>query len=154
MLVGVDEAKGEVAHGPQLLGGGRAVLFTLRTGAAAWDDSAIVIQELATGKRQVVANGGTDAHVLPTGHLVYSRDATLFAMPFDLTRLIATGAPEPVQNGIQQSNAGGQSGAAQVAWSEHGTFVFVPGTSTSTVRALVWIDRQGKEEIPSAPHRP
>ncbi len=60
----------------------------------------------------------------------------------------------PVQPGIQQSAAGGQSGAAQVAWSEHGTFVFVPGSSTSMVRALVWIDRQGQEEFPSAPHRP
>jgi len=132
VLLSVDEAKGEVAHGPQLLADGRAVLFTLRTGPVAWDTSAIVIQDLATGKRQVVVNSGTDARVLPTGHLVYSREATLFAMPFDARRLIATGGAVPIQEGIQQSSAGGQSGAAQMAWSEGGTFVFVPGSSSTT----------------------
>ncbi len=154
LLVSVDEAKGELAHGPQLLAGGRAVLFTLRTGAAAWHDSAIVIQELATGMRHVLVNGGTDGRVLPTGHLVYSREGTLFAMPFDATRLVVTGGAVPVQEGIQQSAGGGQSGAAQVAWSDQGAFVFVPGSAGSTVRALVWIDRKGREEFASAPQRP
>ena len=156
VLVSVDEAKEELAHGPQLLAGGRAVLFTLMTGVTAWDASAIVLQELATGKRQVLVNGGTDARVLPSGHLVYSREATLFALPFDAARLAVTGSPVPVQEGIQQTArvGGGQSGAAQVAWSDQGTFVFVPGSTTSTVRSLVWIDRQGQEEPASAPERP
>ena len=60
----------------------------------------------------------------------------------------------PVQEGIQQSAGGGQSGAAQVAWSDQGAFVFVPGSAGSTVRALVWIDRKGREEFASAPQRP
>jgi eukaryotic-like serine/threonine-protein kinase len=151
LVVGVDEAKGELAHGPQLLNDGRSVLFTLRTGPTAWDVSAVVIQDLATGKRQVLVNGGTDARVLPTGHLVYSREATLFAMTFDAERLVVTGSAVPVQDGIQQSSAGGQSGAAQMAWSAQGIFAFVPGTSTSVARALVWVDRNGKPEFPSAP---
>ncbi len=154
LLVTVDEKKGEWAHGPQLVAGGRAVLFTLRTGApgAAWDDSAIVVHELATGQRTVLVNGGTDARVLPTGHLVYSREATLFAVLFDEARLVVAGGAVPVQQGIQQA-ALGSSGAAQRAWSDAGAFVFVPGSTTAFDRALVWINRQGQEQGANLPNR-
>ena len=37
------------------------------------------------------AEGQHDARVLPTGHLVYTRGATIFAVPFDETRLTVTG---------------------------------------------------------------
>ncbi len=151
-LVTVDEKKGELAHGPQLVAGGRAVLFTLRTGSQAWDDSAIVIHELATGQRTVLVNGGTDARVLPTGHLVYSREATLFAMPFDEARLVVTGGPVPVQQGIRQAD-GGPTGSVHMAWSASGSIVFIPGGANSGDRALVWINRQGQEERATAPNR-
>ncbi len=103
LLVSVDPKKGEWAHGPQLVSGGRAVLFTLRTGTGAWDDASIVVQDLSSGRRAVLVNGGTDAHLLPTGHLVYAREATIFAMPFDDARLAVTGGPVPVQPGVRQS---------------------------------------------------
>jgi dipeptidyl aminopeptidase/acylaminoacyl peptidase len=128
------------------------VLFTMRTGEGAWDDAAIVVQDLKTGRRTVLVNGGTDGQVLPTGHLVYSRDGTLFAVPFDEARLAVTGGPVPVQQGIGAATGG--PGATQAAWSVSGSLVFVPGgLSSSGDRALVWIDRQGKEERAAAPIR-
>ena len=151
-LVTVDEKKGEFAHGPQLLAGGRAVLFTLRSGAGAWDESAIVIHELATDRRTVLVNAGTDGHVLPTGHLVYSRGTTLFAMPFDEATLAVTGGAVPVQEEIRQ--AGGRAtGASQMAWSASGTFVFITESASSGERALVWMNRLGQEERATAPAR-
>lgn len=124
LLAGVDV--GEQAHGPQLLPGGRAVLFTIRARGRAWDDSTIVAQDLSTGQRSVLVNGGTDGRVLPTGHLAYWRHGTMFVQPFDETRLAVTGSPVPVQQRIQ--GAGGAStGAAQVAWSDSGSLAFVPG---------------------------
>lgn len=153
-LVMVDEKKGEVAHGPQLVAGGRAVLFTLRTGAVTWDDSAIVVHELATGRRTLLVSGGTDGRVLPTGHLVYFREATLFAMPFDEARLSVAGGAVPVQQGVQQAGANsGSSGAAQMAWSNEGALAFIPGSEFQTERAFVWFNRQGKEERAGMPDR-
>ncbi len=114
------------------------------------DDSAIVVHELATGQRTVLVNGGTDARVLPTGHLVYSRAATLFAVLFDEARLVVAGGAVPVQQGIQPASSAA-SGAAQRAWSDAGAFVFVPGSTTSIDRALVWINRQGKEQARTCP---
>ena len=67
---------GEQAHGPQLLPGGEAVLFTLATGTALerWDKATIVTQVLRTGERKTLVNGGSDARYLPTGHLVYAHE--------------------------------------------------------------------------------
>ena len=112
----------------------------------------MVVHELATGRRTVLVNGGTDARVLPTGHLAYYREATLFAMPFDEERLMVTGGPVPVQQGIQQALAN-LSGAAQAAWSDAGAMAFVPGGATAFDRELVWLNREGRQEPTTAPQR-
>ena len=152
LLVGVDESKTELAHGPQLIAGGRAVLFSIRTGAQPWDDAVVVVHELATGRRTALVNGGTDARVLPTGHLAYVREATLFAMPFDEERLMVSGGPVPVQPGIQEAFVNA-SGATQAAWSDSGAMAFVPGGAAAFERALVWLTREGQQEPTTAPQR-
>src|SRR5262249_39708542 len=78
---------GGVAHGPQLLPGGRAVLFTIAQENGGWDDARIVVQSLETGHRDVLITGGTDARYLETGHLLYVSGGTLLAAPFDLRSL-------------------------------------------------------------------
>ncbi|MBI3264101.1 MAG: protein kinase, partial [Acidobacteria bacterium] len=64
----------ELAHGPQMLPGGQAVLFTLATGTGAdrWDKAHVVVQSLRSGERKTLIEGGSDARYLPTGHLVYA----------------------------------------------------------------------------------
>ena len=52
---------------------------------------------------RLALDGGTDGQLLPTGHLVYVRQATVFAMPFDESRLTATGGAVPVQQGVRQA---------------------------------------------------
>src|SRR5262249_58852814 len=77
--------EGELAHGPQILPGGRALLFTVARGAATdrWDKAQIVVQSLtAGGERKILIEGGSDARYLPTGHLVYAIGGSLFAVPF------------------------------------------------------------------------
>ena len=44
------------------------------------------------GRRKVVQRGGYHGRYLPSGHLVYIHDGTLFAAPFDLDRLEVTGS--------------------------------------------------------------
>ena len=85
----------ETASGPQTLDGGRALLFTLATGAGAerWDTAQIVVQVLSSGERKVVLRGGSDARYLPTGHLVYALGGTLLAVPFDVKKLEVRGGP-------------------------------------------------------------
>jgi serine/threonine-protein kinase len=76
----------------------------------------------------------------------------MFAMPFDEERLVVTGGPVPVQQGIQQA-AVNSTGAAQAAWSDSGSMAFVPGGITALERELVWVNRAGQQEPTTAPKR-
>jgi serine/threonine-protein kinase len=142
-LVTVNEKAGEQARSPQLVARGRSVLFTLRPGKAAWDDSSIVVQDLASGERKVLVTGGTDARVLSTGHLVYRNSTTLFAAPFDEARLTVTGDSVAVLDEIAAQLG---SGATHVAWSPSGTLVMALGLQSRFRTAPVWVTRQGHQE--------
>ena len=148
-------AADELVQSPQLVNGGKAVLFTLRKGDGDWQDASVVVQDLATGKRTVLVDRGTDARVLGAGYLIYERESTLFAMAFDERRLAVTGSPVPVQTGVQEA-LGNFSGAAQAAISNSGSLVFVPTSGIgATSRALMWLDRKGTTErlkLPPALH--
>jgi eukaryotic-like serine/threonine-protein kinase len=150
-LVLVDQEAGEIAQSPQLVADGRAVLFTLRTGTQAWDDASIVVQDLASNQRTVLIKGGTDGRLLPTGHLIYARQLTLFAVAVDQASWSVVGSPSPVQQAVEFATAG-FSGAAQAAWSANGTLVFVP-TGVLGNRSLAWLDRSGRVEPAAAPPR-
>jgi serine/threonine-protein kinase len=136
--------RNESMHGPQLLPDGHSVLFTLRTVGNEWNTAAIVVEDLASHKRQVLVEGGTDAKYLPTGHIVYGRDSALYAISFDPQRLQAKGMPTRIASGILEAGPG-NTGAVQFAVSENGSFVYLPGTVGS--RLLYWRGRESGESI-------
>ncbi|HYT67992.1 MAG TPA: protein kinase [Vicinamibacterales bacterium] len=149
-LVKVDA--GQIASGPQILPGGRAILFTLTREDL--DPAQIVVQSLDTGTRHVVLERGTDAQYLPTGHLVYALGNTLLAVPFDVASVAVTAGPVPLVEDVART-ADGILG--QFAVSSEGTLVYVPRDAAArgpvTQRTLVWVDRQGRETPISAPPR-
>jgi serine/threonine-protein kinase len=153
LVVKVDS--GESAHGPQMLPGGRAILFTLRaSGAQTWDESRIVVQSLTTGERKEVIKPGSDARYLPTGHLVYALESTVLAVPFDVDTLNVSGGPVPVLEMV--ARAGGiATGAAHFSVSARGTLVYIEdsGAVAATNRTLTWVDRNGRETAIRAPAR-
>ena len=114
------------------------------------DDAQIVVHSLETGERKVLIEGGRDARYLATGHLVYVFDGTLVAVPFDARRIEVTGGPVPMVEGILSAST--STGAAKFSVSDTGTLVYVAGSSLE-VRTLVWVDRQGKEEVLTAEPR-
>jgi len=145
--------EGESAHGPQMLPGNRAILFTLKPrGAESWDDSQIVVQALDSRSHKVLINGGTDARYVSTEHLVYALAGTLLAVPFDPDALELTGLAAPLVDGVARSPSTG-SGAAHFSVSARGMLVYIPDTIRPLQRTLVWVDRQGREEPIPAPAR-
>ena len=138
--------EGELAHGPQILPGGRALLFTLARGSAPdrWDKAQIVVQPLiGGGERKILIEGGSDARYLPTGHLVYAIGGSLFAVPFDVKRLEIVGSPTQVLEGVRRSLSG-TTGSAQFSVSDTGSLLYVPGPSIlSAANDLGVIDRTG-----------
>src|SRR5207249_2313708 len=84
--------------------------------------------------------GGSHAHYVSSGHLVYAAAGTLRAVAFDLSRLAVIGTPVPVVPDVVVKG----SGAVVAAVSGDGTIVYVPGVFSTRRRALVWVDRQGR----------
>ena len=136
-LVAPDPAKGESRMSwPEILPGEKAVLFTVRFDRP--DATRIVVQSLETGERTDLVHG-IDPHYVSTGHIVFAQGSSLLAVPFDVDRLRATGAPVPVVEGVQVSRFG-----AQFAVSSDGTLVYKPGRAMQADEGeLVWVDRQG-----------
>src|SRR5205814_5926694 len=84
----------------------------------------------------------------PTGHLVYSQNGTLMAVPFDLQRLELTGTPVPVVEDVAQRVSAGFS------FSGLGSLVYIPQAGGSGGQTLVWVDRKGTaQSLPVPPHR-
>ena len=135
----VTVAPDEWAHGPQMLPGGRTVLFTLAKGSGddRWENAQVVAQSLADGTRRVLIEGA-DARYLPSGHLVYAAAGTVFVVSFDAASLTVTGTPVPAIVGVRRAT-GLPTGTSQFAVSTTGTLVYVPGPASvsATTRGLL-----------------
>jgi len=155
-LTNLDQQAGEVTERwPQFLPGGKAVMFTSATHGGNYEDADIVVYSMSSGLRKVVQHGGYFGRYLPTGHVVYMHDGTLFAAPFDLKRVEVTGSPIPLLDGITSSPG---DASAQFSFAENGTLVFVPGRSGFQLVSVYWLDRQGKftplREVPANYYTP
>ena len=138
---------------PQVLPGGKAVLYTSGGATGTFNDARLIVQPLPTGMPKVVQRGAFHGRYLASGqvspggsvtdggHLVYIRDGTLFAAPFDLTRMEVTGLPVPALEGVA-SNA--LTGGAQFSASDTGMFVYLPGAMVGGGTPFGWMNADGK----------
>lgn len=152
MLTRPDRERGEADHlWPEMLPGGRAVLFTILPTTGGLDAAQIALLDLSTGMRKILVRGGTHARYVDSGHLVYSAGSALRAVGFDLDRLETRGSPVPVLPHLVTTPAG----AADFAVAVDGTLVYVdaPAGVGGAVRTLAWVDRMGREQPLAAPPR-
>ncbi len=107
MLTKPDRERGEGDHfWPEFLPGGEAVLFTITSADGSIENAQIAVLDLRTGTSKVLIRGGSHAHYVPTGHLVYGVAGTLRAVAFDLGRLEVVGTPVPVLEGVVTTGSG------------------------------------------------
>ena len=143
----LDRSKGEVSHRwPQVLPGGRAVLFTVWTGPG-WDERHLHLQMLETGERRVLAQGASTGRYVPSGHLFYSRAEAVMAVPFDLARLHVNGPPVTLADRVLDDDG------ATYGVSDSGMLAYVPASPRRFERRLVWVDAKGNVEPLSSPPR-
>jgi serine/threonine-protein kinase len=132
--------KAETSHAwPQVLPGGEAVLMTVH--GTAFDDVEVAVVSLKSGERRTLHRGGYCGRYLPSGHLVYLQQDTLWAAPFDLSRLELTGDPQPVLEDVNGNFFAG----GDFAFSQSGTFVYVNSKrELSFRRSIWWLDGAGQ----------
>jgi serine/threonine-protein kinase len=150
----VEVQQGEIIYGPQALPGGEWVLFTLTStsGSARWDEAQIVAESLKTGERRTIVRGGSDARYVPTGHLVYALGNVLYAVAFDVDSLEKKSERSRIIEGIRRPSAlAVDPGTANYGFSDGGTLAYIPGGVASSMRELVWVNRNGNEEPLNAP---
>ncbi len=137
-----DPASQEVTHRwPQILPGGEAVLYTAGSVVGHYEDASLVVHLLEGDTRKVLHRGGYHGRYLPSGHLVFIHEGTLFAAPFDLDRLELTGQPVPALAGV---TANPDIAGAQFAFSLDGTLVYQRGQARGLGTPIQWMDREGK----------
>ena len=149
----LDTGNGERSHRwPEILPGGKAIVFNI---AQPKDigylfGSKIVVERLDTRERKILPIEGSNPRYSPSGHLIFAREAGLFALPFDLDRLEVSGLPVLVLDSVRTFS---NTGMADFAISRTGSLIFVPGSVYAAEGLLAWVDRKNQTQTLAAPVR-
>ncbi len=132
---------------PYVLPDGKTLLFALTSYSK--DSMSIGALTLATGRWKTVLSQASEAQYVPTGHLLFRREGSLYAARFDLDQLRVVGPAIPVfQSGLSP------------AFSESGCLVHAPSSLRESDDLalppcpLVWVNLKGETEPLKAPLRP
>jgi Tol biopolymer transport system component len=135
-VTSLDLATHETSHRwPWFLPDGRHFLYL----AVAGERSSIRVGSLDGGESKPVHENHLNA-VYARGYLLFMRETTLMAQPFDARRLVSTGDALPVAEQVMTA-AGALHGVFAV--SDNGSLVYWTGSSRTT--QLAWFDRNGKQ---------
>src|SRR5262249_48355343 len=101
--------KGERQHrDPCHIFGTKSVLFTTALADnTTFDEARIAGFSAETKQVKVLLEGGSNPRVSPSGHLLYARDAKVFAIRFDATKMKVSGQPFQVLDGVLMSRNSG-----------------------------------------------
>jgi serine/threonine-protein kinase len=134
---------------PSWLPDGKAVLFTVMRHN--FDrQPCLALLRFDTREWHVLLQDAADARYVPTGHLVFLRQATLMAVRFDPARLEVIGQPFPLVENVMQAfntNSVYNTGAGQFGISDTGSLIYATGGIVPDLKnSLVWVDQRGIEE--------
>ncbi len=137
-LTKLDETKHEITdRWPCALPGGDRVLFVVLTAPAR--ESHIEAVDVKTGARTMVEARGTLPMYVEPGYLVFGRDDTLLAAPFDPGALHTTGPPTRIIDRVSLSGMG----TPIVAVSSRGQLAYLPYGAVQTLP--IWVAPNGAE---------
>jgi serine/threonine-protein kinase len=137
---------------PNVLPGDRSVLFTCAESLRE-EDFQIAALSLESGQVKFLVEEAVLYSYLPTGHILYGQVGAMMAAPFDADTLEITGPAVPVTHADMELHPL-YNFPILFTFSREGTLVYVPGSEkVSMVRMLVWVDREGNEEVLAVPPR-
>jgi len=135
----LDESAGENSHRfPWFLPDGRHFLFTAQSGDR--EKTAIYVGDLESKERRRLFAAASNAVYTPPGLLLFMRERTLMAQPFDAAGLRTTGDPFPAAEQVDYVRSTIQG---QFAVSQTGVLAYYSGGAAPSSQ-LTWFDRGGK----------
>ena len=136
---------------PQALPGTSAILMSLQPAGPAASDGEIAALLPKTVEMRTLLHGGFSPQYLPSGHLLYQNQNTLFGVRFDLRTLQVQGTPVPLLDDLAMPANGS---TRQFDTSRNGTLVYFAGKAAQQTQPLVWLDASGSRPLlPSPPGR-
>jgi eukaryotic-like serine/threonine-protein kinase len=134
--------QGELGHiRPSFLPDGRHILYsTIAPGRGL--GGPIYLASLDSAERKLLFNATSANAVYTQGYLLFLRETTLIAQPFDARRLVLTGDAFPIAERIRTSVSTQPYGYFSA--SENGALVYQTGAETANSQ-LLWFDRMGKQ---------
>jgi serine/threonine-protein kinase len=143
-VTALDEARGEQSHvQPRMLPGGTALLYVAALSTGRQD---VVAASIDGTRKRVLVEGGAGPRFLPTGHLLFVRETTLFAVPFDPVRLELEGDPLPVVEGLKVMVYGSYR-QPQLDVSPLGALAYLSEDHAARDANVVFVDRGGRARI-------
>jgi dipeptidyl aminopeptidase/acylaminoacyl peptidase len=140
-LTKLDATQGEETHRwPQFLPDGRHVLYFARASDRRMEANVIKVASLDGGPDEVLVHTPANA-LYASGHLLYIRESSLMAQPFDPSSRKLTGEAFPVADQVQFDATFSN---AVFSVSDNGVLVYQTGGLEMGSR-LTWFDRSGKE---------
>jgi Tol biopolymer transport system component len=146
-LTELDQSREDASHRwPSFLPDGRHFLYFVRCKKK--DAQGVYVGSLDSKETKFLLNTNVLAVYAPTsltgpGYLLFMRDKTLMAQPFDPKRLQLSGDPTVVAEGVMNfPDEGGPTAYAAFSASANGHLIYLPGTTVLT--EIGWFDRAGK----------
>lgn len=130
----VDDACNGCGAWPFFLPDGRHFLYTLMPAMGV--TSGVYVAELGKPDGQLLIDAFSSSAYLASGFLLFARDGTVYAQPFDARRLQITDRPRPIVDGVAFNP---RTGRVTASMSEAGVLAF----RRPLITELVWVDRQG-----------
>ncbi|MCZ6869785.1 MAG: TIR domain-containing protein, partial [Gammaproteobacteria bacterium] len=129
--------QGEFHWRPHFLPDGSALVFTVQHEST--PQRQIAVLSMKTGEHRILRAGLTP-QVTASGHLLFHSENAVWAAGFDLNRLEVTSEPVPVPLDVP-------AGIARLfGVANDGTLVYW-NPQAKNKRILVWVDRDGREEV-------
>ena len=151
-LTELDQSRAQTSHRwPSFLPGGRRFLYFARANKK--EAEGVYVGSLDSKEQKFLLNssllaayapagGGTTA-AAATGHLLFVRDKTLMAQPFDPDRLELSGEPHVAADGVLNTpGEGGPTAYAAFSVSANGHLSYLTGGVSQS--QMSWFDRAGK----------
>lgn len=126
---------------PSFLPDGRHFLYST-IGPRSGTGGPIYLGSLDSTAHQMLLNATSANALYTTGYLLFVREATLVAQPFDARRMQLSGDAVPVADQVRLS--GSAQPYAYFSASANGAVAYETGTAASNSQ-LIWFDRAGKQ---------
>jgi serine/threonine protein kinase len=135
----IDASLHESSHRfPWFLPDGRHFLFLARGSRGGGE--AVYAGDLESKERKKILMADSNAIYVPPGLVLFIREGTLMALPFDASPLQDTGDPFPV---AEQVDWDANNNKGSFSLSQTGVLAYFPGAGSQNVK-LTWFDRAGK----------